>query len=48
MAKHMFILGHYWIVDALMLIMAYVPGPGYVVSGLNSPKISLFLFPGQS
>lgn len=33
MAKHMFILGHYWIVDALMLIVAYAASEQVVQSG---------------
>lgn len=44
----MFILGHYWIVDALMLIMAYVPGPGYACQRAEPTEISLPLFPEQS
>lgn len=32
----MLILGHYWIVEALMLITAYaLPGPGYAVRRLQ-------------
>lgn len=46
MAKHMFILGHYWIVEALMLIVAYAfPEQVILSEGLNSPKMSWILFP---